>query len=73
VVCEGGGGGAIAGKLEKALVLFVVAVPPHEFEVIEVPLALLQSIPELCGVLLYEGVVVGDVMLFILIVGLDCC
>jgi hypothetical protein len=62
----------MAGKLEKALVLFVIAgdaVPPHGFEV---P-ALFQSMPELWVLLLYEGVVVGDITLFMLIAGLDCC
>ena len=64
---EGAGGGAIAGKLEKEDAVFVVGVDPHGFDV---PAALLQSTPEL---LLYEGVVVGDTILFILYAGLDCC
>lgn len=46
--------------------------PPHGFDDAEEPAALLQSIPEV-WVLLYDDVVVGDIMLFMLIVGRACC
>jgi hypothetical protein len=66
----------MAGKLEKELVFCVVVVdgvPPHGFDDIVLE-ALLQSTPEFCWLLLvYESVVVGDIMLFMLIVGLACC
>jgi hypothetical protein len=69
----------MAGKLEKEPVFCEVVdavdgvMLPHVFDdtVFE---ALLQSMPEFCWLLLvYEGVVVGDIMLFMLIVGLACC
>ena len=50
----------------------VVELPPHGFDVAEVPPALLQSMPEFC-VLLYDAVVAGDIMLFMLTAGRACC
>jgi hypothetical protein len=64
----------MAGKLEKELVLLLVAgVPPQVFEDMDEPAALLQSMPVFCVLLPYDGVVVEDIMLFILIVGRTCC
>jgi hypothetical protein len=77
--CEGGG--AIEGKLDKELfvvvlvLIFDVPILLQLFDVIDEPPALLQSIPELCVLLLYEGVVaeVEDIMLFMLMAGRTCC
>lgn len=67
------GAGASAEKLDSPLVACDADdVLPHAFDAIEGPDALLQSIPEVC-VLVYDGVVVGDIMLFMLVAGLDCC
>jgi hypothetical protein len=64
----------MAGKLEKELVLLLVAgVPPQVFEDMDEPAALLQSMPVLCMLLPYDGVVAEDIILFILIVGRACC
>lgn len=57
------------------MLVFEVAMLLQLFDAIDELPALLQSIPELCVVLLYEGVVaeVGDIMLFMFIAGRTCC
>lgn len=54
---------------------FDVPILPQLFDVSDEPPALLQSMPEFCVLLVYEGIVleVGDVMLFMLMAGRTCC
>jgi hypothetical protein len=69
------------GKLDKEFVvvvfaLFDVPMLPQVFDddIVEPLPAVLQLIPELCVLLVYEGIVdVGDVILFILMAGRICC
>lgn len=70
----GGGGGAIEKLCKPLDVLAMDADAPHGFEdnVEEVD-ALPQSMPPPVFWLLYDGVVVGDIMLFMLMVGRCCC
>ena len=57
------------------VLVFDVPIPPQLFEAIDELPALLQSIPGLCMLLVYEGIVVevGDIMLFMLMAGRTCC